>query len=386
MLLNSNYQIIGKTFLGLENVLADELREMGIKDIEIINRGVRFTGNDSTLYLVNLKSRTALRFLVPFLKYEAESPEELYDKAIEFDWMKLLSVSDTFVIDNVINSRYFKHSRYAALKLKDAIADHFKKASGVRPSVNTISPNYRINLHISDNKVTISLDSSGESLHKRGYRTNTGEAPLNEVLAAGLIKLSGWKGDCDLFDPMTGSGTIAIEAALMSSNTSPGLIRNSFGFMKWENFDEKLYKRIYKKVEAQIDEQPVKIFANDISPEMIKKATRNAIKAGLINKIKFTKKDFFEMESPLKNGFLIFNPPYDERLKEADIKDFYKKIGDTLKQKYSGCDAWIFSGNLRALKYIGLKHSGKHILMNGPIDSRLVHFELYSGSRKEEKL
>ncbi|RMD48784.1 MAG: hypothetical protein D6830_06230 [Ignavibacteria bacterium] len=156
--------------------------------------------------------------------------------------------------------------------------------------------------------------------------------------------------------------------------------------MKWENFDEKLYKRIYKKVEAQIDEQPVKIFANDISPEMIKKATRNAIKAGLINKIKFTKKDFFEMESPLKNGFLIFNPPYDERLKEADIKDFYKKIGDTLKQKYSGCDAWIFSGNLRALKYIGLKHSGKHILMNGPIDSRLVHFELYSGSRKEEKL
>ncbi len=381
-----NYnQFIAKTFLGLEEPLIDELKLLGAKDIVKVNRGVKFTGDKELLYKANLHLRTALRILVPFLQTNLKSPEELYEFALTYNWLNLLSVSDTFAIDAIVNSKYFTHSKYAALKLKDAIADYFRRETGVRPSVNTINPNYRINLHISEDRVTISLDSSGDSLHRRGYRKGRGPAPLNEVLAAGIIKLSGWSGDSDLFDPMCGSGTIAIEAALIAKNIPPGYIKNSFSFMKWYDYDEKLYKRILKRAEAKIDDTFVKIYANDISPEIIRKAKLNAVKAGVNSVIKFSKKDFFEMDPPLNSGFIISNPPYDERLRTSDINKFYKQIGDTLKHKYTGFEAWIFSGNLKALKSFGLKPSKKYILLNGAIDSRLNGYELYSGSKKQKE-
>lgn len=374
-----------KTFLGLEEPLANELRSLGASEVEIINRGVKFSGNMELLYKTNLHLRTALRILVPFEQATIKTTDELYDFAVNLNWLNVLSVSDTFAIDPVVNSKLITHSKFAALKLKDAIADHFRKETGVRPSVNAINPDYRINLHISHDKLTLSLDSSGESLHKRGYRSGKGAAPINEVMAAGLILLSQWKADSDFFDPMCGSGTIAIEAALLAKKIPPGLIRNSFGFMRWRNFDDKLYRKIIKLAESNIDEAFVTIYANDFSQQIIRKAKLNAIKAGVDKIIKFSKNDFFVMDPPTEKGVIVTNPPYGERLKPEDLFAFYKQIGDTLKQKYSGFDAWIFSGNLKALKSVGLRPSKKYVLLNGPIDSRFNKYELYSGSKKDKE-
>ncbi len=385
LMIKEKNQYIAKTFLGLEETLANELEAIGAENIEKINRGIKFSGGVELLYKANLSLRTALRILVPFAESRVTSTDELYEFAMNIEWLKIMSISDTFAIDPVVNSHLITHSKFAALRLKDAIADRFKKETGVRPSVNTLNPDYRINLHISHDKCTLSLDSSGESLHRRGYRSGKGRAPLNEAMAAGLVLLSGWKGERDLFDPMCGSGTIAIEAAMIAQNIYPGLLRNSFGFMRWKDFDEKLFKKIINTLSRRKEESSVKIYANDYSPEIIRKAKLNAVKAGVDKIIKLSKNNFFEMEPPTADAVIITNPPYGERLNPKNITDFYKQIGDTFKQKYSGYEAWILSGNLKALKSVGLKTSAKFILLNGSIDSRFNKYELYSGTRKTFK-
>jgi len=377
------FDIVVKTLFGLEDVLTEELKQLGVLETEKLSRAVKFKGNQELMYKCNLHLRTALKVLKPIATFQAKNENELYDKVKQIDWSEYLTVKQTFAIDGTTTGEVFTHSKYIALKTKDAIADQFREQKGIRPSVDTENPDLSINIHISDINCTISLDSSGTHLGKRGYRLHQVLAPLSENLAAGLILLSSWDRKSDFIDPMCGSGTIAIEAALIAKNIAPGKFRN-FNFEKWNDFDGTIWNRIKEKAKDDEIEFTGKIYAHDIDIKAVEIAARNAERAEVDDYIDIEKKDFFESDISMNNGIIIMNPPYGERLnEESEIVPMYKKIGDKLKQSFNGCDAWIISGNLNAIKFIGLRPSRKIHIFNGPIECRFNKFELYRGSKKD---
>jgi putative N6-adenine-specific DNA methylase len=366
-------KILAKTLEGLENVLADEIVALGGSEVKVLNRAVQFEGDRALLYKSNIMLRTALRILVVKKEFVAKNEEQLYRQMFDIPWESIMNLEDTFAIDSTTNSEIFTHSKYVALKSKDAIADRFSKKFGKRPSVNVHTPTYRLNIHIRGSKVTLSLDSSGESLHMRGYRMNTVDAPLNEVLAAGLVLLSGWNGDAPLVDPMCGSGTILIEAARIALNQPPQSKKRAFGFKKWKSFDASLYNKIWNEVESQIVDKELSIFGSDKSLRCVKVTQTNLIEAQLDDKITILKKDFFKLHPP-KGSTVITNPPYDERLKETNINTFYKNIGIKLKKDFIQTNAWVFSGNLDAMKYISLGIVKEFNLMNGGLPAKFINY------------
>ncbi len=380
-------EIIAKTFSGLENLLFDEIKEAGGKNLKLIKRGVSFEGDEEVLYRCLLSLRTVLRLLVPVFSFKAHTEKDLYFKVKKLPWENFLELEQTFAIDCVANSRVFNHSKFVSLRVKDAICDRFRDNNdNKRPDVNVRNPDLPINVHISDLDVTILLDVSGFSLHQRGYRTSEHRAPLNEALAAGVLMLSGWDKKTDLFDPMCGSGTILIEAAMIAQNIAPRLFSTKkFALEKWDNFDTQLWKSIKKELKQDIEPTSVKIFGADISPKYIQMA-RFAAKDGAVDDIVSVEHaDFFKTKNKLTEGFILSNPPYGERLEEDDIISFYKEIGNTLKREYRGFEAWILSSNFLALKFVGLKPSKKIPLKNGPLDVKLQKYEMYDGSKKASK-
>ncbi len=381
-----NNTYIAKTFLGLEEVLAKEIESVGGEEVEILNRAVSFKGDNSVLYRAHLSCNTALRFLKSFFQFSATDEHELYDGIQTIVWGEYFSYIDTFKIDTVVNSKYFSHSLYVAHKTKDAIVDQFGEKYGRRPNVDLETPKYTINVTISDDVVRVSWDCTGDSLHKRGYRVGTGPAPINEVLAAGLIKLSGWNGEKEFIDPMCGSGTILIEAAMIASNTSPNIKRKHFAFMEFEDFDRRAWMKIKNETKRGTQDPANKIKGYDKSWRLLEVATQNILESGMDEYISISKQDFFGGQPKTEEGVLLFNPPYGERLdrEEVSIDQLYQDIGDKLKQHYQGFDVWIITSNLEALKHVGLRTKKRHIMYNGGNETRFVHYEMYEGTRKEK--
>lgn len=379
-------KFIAKTLYGLEQVVADELKTLGATGISVANRAVIFSGEFPLLYTVNYMSRTALSFLLEVASFRIRSAEDLYNSVMKIAWDRYMSCEDTFSVVPVVNSDIFNHTGFAALKVKDAIADYFRKKNGKRPSVNSSDPDLLINLHISHNSVTLSLDSSLVPLFKRGYRSETVEAPLNEVLAAGMLKLSGWDGGSCLIDPMCGSGTIAIEAGMMACCIPPGRYRKSFGFQRWKDYDSRLFEAVKVRYDSKKVSSPtVKILCSDISSDAVVAAFRNLKNAGLGDVIHPYQADFRDLKPDSSEGFLILNPPYGERISQGETNEIYSMIGTTLKHNFMGFKAWLISSNRESLKYIGLKPSVKHILFNGALECLFERFDMYGGSRKQAR-
>ncbi len=381
-----NFKMIAKTQLGLEEVLLEELRQLGAQEVNVLNRAVSFVGDLGFMYKANLCLRTAIRILQPIHQLTARTDVQLYEKAKIFEWDQHIDVNNTIAVNAAVNSDFFNHSHYVALKVKDAIVDYFRnKSRGKRPNVNVKNPDVRINVHISNDKCNISLDSSGDSLHKRGYRHVTNNAPISEVLAAGLILLSDWDRECDFLDPMCGSGTLAIEAAMIACNIPPALYRNRFGFMNWKNFDEQLWNTIKDSALKKVKDFPGKIIACDRAFSSIRKAEANIKDALLDDIIEVHRKNFIKKPYIFENnGVVLFNPPYGERL-EADVNDLYAQIGDTFKKNYAGCSAWLITSDIEAVKHIGLKHTRRIKLFNGQLECRFLKYEMYEGSKKQKK-
>ena len=379
-------KLIAKTLYGLENVLADELKGFGVDDVEIANRAVIFKGDKSLLYRVNYCSRTALSVLVQIADFRIRSKEDLMKGGLEIEWDRIMDPDDTFSVIPVVNSPVFTHTGYAGLILKDSLADYFRKIAGRRPSVNTNDPRILINLHISNDRVTVSVDSSVIPLFKRGYRKEQAVAPLNEVLAAGILHLSGWEAKTSLTDPMCGSGTIPIEAGMIACRIPSGKFRKFFGFQRWKDFDEKLFNEIRIECDSLITESGVKIYGSDIAPEAIRQAAANIEGAGLKNVITLKEEDFQNLNKTDDNGFLFLNPPYGERLLPDETDSLYNMIGSTLKHNFTGNTAWLISSNKESLKKIGLKPKEKHTLFNGALECLLLKYELYQGTRKMENI
>ncbi|PRY15417.1 putative N6-adenine-specific DNA methylase [Pontibacter ummariensis] len=381
---NGNFNIIATTLAGLEEVLAAELQALDMEYIKAGNRAVTCSGNLRQLYEANLWCRTAIRILKPIRTFKARNEKDLYEQVQKTNWQEVMDLEQTFAIDAVVSHSTFEHSLFVAQLTKDAIVDQFRKVTGERPSVDRVRPDVRINLHMHENQVTLSLDSSGDSLHRRGYRLQTNVAPLNEVLAAGIIALSGWDKKSAFIDPMCGSGTFLIEAALMAQNIAPGLYRRDpYGFEQWKDYDESLFEMVWNTAEAKEKRDPqAAIIGYDIDPDYVAAAWSNIENAGLEHVIQVEEADFFKTEAPAIPGVVVMNPPYNERIQSEDINLLYKNIGDTLKNKYQGYDAFVFTGNLDAAKSIGLRTSRRVPLYNGSIDCRLLKYELYRGSRK----
>jgi putative N6-adenine-specific DNA methylase len=380
--MNKKKLYIAKTMQGLEDLLAKELQSLGATHIHTLRRAVEFKGDLRLLYRANLELRTALRILVPICDFNARNEQDLYREIRKIDWARFLSLEQTFAIDAVTNSQTFNHSRYAALKTKDAIADHFRHKTGQRPSVDIRYPNLRLHLHIRDQHCSLSLDSSGRSLNQRGYRVQGGVAPINEVLAAGMILLSGWKADSAFVDPMCGSGTLPIEAALYAWNIPPQIKRDNLGFLRWKDFDRDLWQTIQEEALERQRDFHHPILGSDSSFKALKTARANVLSAYLEDKVEIRKEKFENLTPPPPPGLLITNPPYDERLALEDAEESYKEIGDILKQHFTGYQAWIISGHPSAWKRIGLKTSRRLNLMNGPIECKYLGYKLYSGSNR----
>lgn len=383
----SEFELTASTLFGLEQILAKEIESIGGSNIEIQNRAVKFTANTEILYKANLYLRTALRILKPLVSFKSTNQYTLYHNVKRFSWEKYLNIDTTFIVRPVVFSTHFTHSKFIAQKTKDAIADRFVEKYGKRPSVSMDYPDVPIHLHISDDLVTISLDSSGSTLNQRGYRQGSGDtAPLNEVLAAALIQLSGWEAKTNFIDPMCGSGTLLIEAATFALNIPPNLNRIEFAFMNWPDFNRKLWAGIIDRAKASIkkpEDLKIKIIGSDIDISKIEITQRNISRAGVGNMIKLRSKSFDQFIVPAKKGHVVFNPPYGERLKVDQIDQFYEEIGNQLKNRWTGFQAWIFSANLEAIKKIGLKPSKKIKLLNGKLDCRFLNFQLFDGSRND---
>lgn len=380
------FDMVAKTFQGLEDVLAKELQDLGAINVEPGRRMVAFQGNKALLYKANLHLRTALRVLKPFYSFKAHTPEKLYDRVKEFDWSTLLSPSMTFAIDVTVNSQEFTNSRFVTYKVKDAIADYFRDRDpeGRRPSVRLTQADVLINVHISGAMVTLSLDSSGESLHKRGWREAQTEAPINEVLAAGIILKSGWNGQAPLIDPMCGSGTFLVEAGLIAANIAPGIFRQHFAFMGWQDFDADLWDELYND-DSQERSIECPIIGADMSPKAIDIATQNIKRAGLASKIELQLKPLSQWTEAPANGVIITNPPYGERLKPHDLDRLYALIGSQLKHIFTGYNAWIIGYRDEQFEKIGLSPSLRLPLLNGSLECELRQYEIFSGSRKDFK-
>jgi len=382
MFWDSRFDMTATTLYGLEDVLKGELRELGASNIKGENRAVTFQGDLRLLYRANLEIRTALKILVPIHSFSAKNDDALYSAVREVDWRKYMSVTETLAVDSVVHSEHFTHSQYVALRVKDAIVDQFRKRKNRRPSVDLDNPSLRINIYISHDECVVSLDSSGDSLHRRGYRKDGDMAPLNEVLAAGMIQLTGWQGDLHFVDPMCGSGTILCEAAMIARNIAPGIHREDYGFMHWPNFDYDLWEEVIGEAQRGERECSYQIVGSDISGQALDSARKNITRAGLDEHIRLAKSAFEQREPSVDSGIVVMNPPYGERMAKEDIIGFYRQIGDQLKQNYPGFDAWILSGNREALKHVGLRPSENITLYNGPIECRFQKFEIYRGSRR----
>ncbi len=376
------FEMIAKTFQGLEEVLAAELIAIGANNVEIQRRAVSFTGDKAMMYKANMQLRTATRILKPILSFKAKDADAVYAELKKFNWEEHMNVNSSFAIDATVFSEEFLNSRFVTYKVKDAIVDWFRERYEKRPSVRIDNPQLLFNIHIAQNRCTLSLDSSGESLHKRGYRVVQNDAPINEALAAGMLLLAGWKGDTDFLDPLCGSGTLLIEAALIALNIPPGIYRPSFGFEKWTDFDEELFQSIYNDDSGE-REFKHKIYGSDISPRAIKLAEDNIKSAGLAKHIVLNTVSVKDVNPPSDKCLLVTNPPYGERLLTNDILALYANIGSTLKHKFMGCKAWIISSNEDCIAQIGLKPSVKIPLMNGPLECSFNCYEIFSGKRDE---
>ena len=376
-------RLIVKTSFGLEDVLIEELKTMGATAIEKGVRVVTLEGDKRLMYSINLHSRVALRVLMPIKKIRAANEQELYDEIKKIDWNQYMSVDDTLAVDAVVNKSAMTHSLYVALKTKDAVVDQFRDKTGMRPSVDLEKPSLRIHVHINGIEGEVSLDSSGDSLHKRGYRMQTGDAPINEALAAGLIMLSGWNKESPFLDFMCGSGTLVIEAAWMAMNIAPGILRKDFGFHRWLDYDATLWKDIKEEAKSkQRKEIAFPITGVDHTFAMIRNAKENAAAAGVIDYVSFQQMSFESFTPGIEKGTLLINPPYGGRITSGDLLQLYKQIGDQFKKKYAGWNAFVFTANMEAGKNIGLKPSRKIPLFNGKLECRLLKFEMYEGSRK----
>jgi putative N6-adenine-specific DNA methylase len=377
----SKFKIVAKTLAGLENVLAGEIRALGGESVTVERRAVSFTGDQELMYKANFHLRTALKILKPIAEFEVTKRDELYVRTKKIPWTKYLALGKSFAIDSTVQSEMFVNSMYASLKVKDAIADHFREVTGKRPSVNPEDPDIRINVYLMGNHCILSLDSSGESLHKRGYRIGQGDAPVNEVLAAGMILLTGWHGEKDFLDPMCGSGTLLIEAAMIAKGIPPGMYRKSFGFEQWPDFDEHLFAEIYNGEYEK--ESSCKILGSDISMKDIAIARANIKNASLTKVISLEVKDFIQLEAPSPKGIIITNPPYGERMKPQSISELYTAIGNALKNRFTGYQAWIISSSVDGLKSIGLKPSKKIELFNGALACSYRCYDLFQGTHKQ---
>lgn len=377
-----NFKMIAKTFFGFEEILAQELRVLGAQDVEIGTRMVSFKGDKGFMYKANLSLRTALKILKPIYYFRAKTDVLLYKGIQGIDWSSYLNANQTFVIDTTIHSDFFKHSQFVSQKAKDAIVDQFRAKTGVRPSIDKDYPDLRINIHIDKDQVSVALDTSGNSLHQRGYRTATNIAPINEVLAAGMLLLAGWEGKTDFLDPMCGSGTILIEAGMIACNIPANINRKEFAFEKWNDWDNDLFDNIIDALMKRTREFHYTIKGYDKAPSAVHKAIDNVKNANLDDYITVEQQNFFdtkkETSGPLQ---MVFNPPYGERL-DIDLERFYREMGDTMKQNYPGTHAWFITANLEALKYVGLKPSRKIKLFNGSLEARLVKYEMYEGSKR----
>ncbi|HOP14620.1 MAG: THUMP domain-containing protein [Lentimicrobium sp.] len=377
--------LLAKCPAGLEEVLATELNDLGASKTEILFRAVAFEGDKRLLYAANYHCRTALRILLPVSRFSILTEQDLYTRIKAIRWEDYFSVSDTFAIDSTIVSSVFTHSHFVSQRVKDAIADRFREKTGQRPSVDIENPDFRINLHMNSNEVTVSFDSSGSSLHKRGYHVSNAEAPLSEVLAAGMILLSGWDGQSNFIDPMCGSGTLLTEAAMIAMNLPAGHFRESFGFMNWKDFDKALWDDILDEAMDQQRDINCMIRGSDISEKNLRSAMANLKQARLHKDVSLETIPFQEVIPPPAPGVMITNPPYGERIRVEDITALYQDLGNTLKRRFTGYQAWVISSDMRALKMIGLRPMKKHILFNGPLECRYAGFDLYDGSKKASK-
>lgn len=378
-----DFEMKATTFFGLEELLQKEILQLGGKNIVPFKRGVSFTGDLGFLYKTNLCLRTALKVIIPIHSFKANDNESFYNGIKEIAWEKFISYTDSIKIECVVNSDFFEHSLFMSQKAKDALVDRFRDRYGKRPDVDLIHPVLRIYIHIYKDEVNVNIDSSGELLYKRGYRTDTNKAPINEILAAGLVMLSGWQPHKQLIDGMCGSGTIAIEAAMIANNIPPGIFRKEFAFMRWKNYDSALFDLITESAVNKIKENELDIVANDIYEPTIKKMQTNLKNAKLNDVIKVSNESFFDLTTDRKNGFIILNPPYGERIEKQEIAAFYKQIGDKLKKDFAGFTCWIITSSNEGFKNIGLRPTRKITLFNGSLECKYLKYEMYEGSKKD---
>ena len=379
-----SFEMIAKTFQGLEETLAQELTSLGADEIQIGRRMVSFRGDKEMMYKANFCLRTAIRILKPIKQFVAKNADEVYEQIKAIHWEDYLDIDKTFAVDAVVFSEEFRHSKFVSYKVKDAIVDYFRDAYDKRPSVRISKPDVLLNIHIAETKCTLSLDSSGESLHRRGYRQEAVEAPLNEVLAAGMILMSGWHGECDLIDPMCGSGTIPIEAALIARNIAPGVFRKEFAFEKWIDFDQELFDKIYND-DSQEREFAHKIYGYDNNPKANEIATHNIKAAGVSKDVTLKLQPFQQFEQPKEKAVIITNPPYGERISTNDLLGLYSMIGERLKHAFTGNTAWILSYREECFDQIGLKPTAKIPLFNGALECEFRKYEIFDGKYKEFK-
>ncbi|MEP4534126.1 MAG: THUMP domain-containing protein [Cyclobacteriaceae bacterium] len=374
-------KILIKTMHGLEEILAGEIREIGGQNITPLKRSVACEGNLEFLYKANMHLRTALKILVPIYKFTARNEEQLYNEVYKFDWSQYLNNSQTFAIDNTVFSEFFRHSKYAALKTKDAIVDQFRDKTGVRPSVDIKRPDIQFDLHAFQDQFTISLDSSGDTLNKRGYHEPGHQAPMNEVLAAGLLKLAGWNKEIPLYDPMCGSGTILFEAAMMGMNMPPQINRRDFAFRNWPSYDPTIWNRVVADARASVRKAKLQLFGGDIDMTAVRLVEKTIRKLKMNDSISVKKISLDKHIPKTPSGMVITNPPYGERIGE-NVNELYKLIGDTLKNHYDGFDAWIISSNMEAFKHVRLRPSKKIVLFNGALECKFQKYEMYKGSKE----
>ncbi len=375
------FEMIAKTFMGLEPMLAKELTQMGANNVQIGRRMVSFTGDKAMMYRANFGLRTSIRILKPIKHFKANSAEEVYNEVRKIDWTQYIALDKTFAVDAVVFSDEFRHSKFVSYKVKDAIVDQFRESCGGRPNISVTNPDIRLNMHIADNQCTLSLDSSGESLHRRGYRQESVEAPLNEVLAAGMIMMTGWKGDTDFIDPMCGSGTLLVEAALIARNMAPGLFRKEYAFEKWPDFDKDLFDDIYND-DSQEREFTHHIYGYDIDIKAVNTARLNAKAAGLTADITIEEADFKNFEQPKNKSIIVTNPPYGERISTPNLLGTYKMIGERFKHHFLGGDAWVLSYREECFEQIGLKPSIKIPLYNGSLECEFRKYQIFEGKLK----
>ena len=376
------FELIAKTFMGLEPVLAQELTQLGANNVQIGRRMVSFTGNQEMMYRANFQLHTAIRILKPIKHFKANSAEDVYEAIKQIDWSEYIESGKTFSVDSVVYSEEFRNSRFVTYKVKDAIVDQFREKTGTRPNISVSNPDIRLHIHISDEDATLSLDSSGESLHRRGYRQETIEAPINEVLAAGMIMMTGWRGDSDFIDPMCGSGTLLIEAALIAHNMSPGIFRKEFAFEKWPDFNQELFDSIYNDDSAE-REFTHHIYGYDIDMKAVNTACLNVKAAGFTKDITIEQADFKNFKKPTNPSIIVTNPPYGERISTPNLLGTYKMIGERFKHEFMGNDAWVLSYREECFDQIGLKPSIKIPLYNGSLECEFRKYAIFDGKMKD---